>query len=94
LKYATNDYGDIPLRELERMVDELAGWQSRLPERSRYGIAGALRQTLGAAVHGRRKGVRGERRTVSDGEVVTVFGLLFPGPAGGVLRLDNFRRRE
>ncbi len=31
------------------MVDELAGWQARLPARSRYGIFGALRQTLGAA---------------------------------------------
>jgi integrase len=32
------------------MVDELAGWRTKLPERSRYGIVGALRQTLGAAV--------------------------------------------
>jgi integrase len=50
LGYATRAYGDVPLRELERMVDELAGWRTKLPERSCYGIVGALRQTLGAAV--------------------------------------------
>jgi integrase len=50
LSYATRAYGDVPLREFERMVDELAGWQTTLPERARYGIVGALRQTLGAAV--------------------------------------------
>ena len=50
LGYATRVYGDVPLRELERMVDELAGWAARLPDRSRYGIVSALRQTLGAAV--------------------------------------------
>jgi hypothetical protein len=49
LRHATRDYSRVPLRELERMVDELAGWQARLPARSRYGIVGALRQTLGAA---------------------------------------------
>ena len=32
------------------MSGELAGWQATLPERSRYGIVQALRQTLGAAV--------------------------------------------
>jgi integrase len=50
LGYATRAYGEVPLRDLERMVDELAGWRAKLPERSRYGIVGALRQTLGAAV--------------------------------------------
>jgi integrase len=43
-------FGDVPLRDLERMTNELAGWQSKLPARSRYGIVQALRQTLGAAV--------------------------------------------
>ena len=38
------------LRELERMAGELADWQAALPERSRYGIAQALRQALEAAV--------------------------------------------
>jgi integrase len=189
LKYATRDFGDVTLRELEAMVDELAAWESRLPARSRYGIAGALRQTLGAAVRwghmsqnpaklvgpnrqpsprevrvytlaeldaiaaelsdgyrplpafaaasglrpeewaplerrdvDRRTGIVNVRRTVSDGEVVELgktsksrrqvplsrraaaaldalpprldTPLLFPAPADGVLRLDNFRRRE
>ena len=32
------------------MAGELATWQAKLPERSRYGIVQALRQTLAAAV--------------------------------------------
>ena len=40
----------VPLRDLERMSGEIATWQARLPERSRYGVVQALRQTLGAAV--------------------------------------------
>ena len=43
-------YGDVPLRELERMSGELAGWRAKLPERSTLAIMAALRQTLGAAV--------------------------------------------
>jgi integrase len=35
----------VPLRDLER----IAGWRARLPERSRYDIMQALRQTLEAA---------------------------------------------
>jgi integrase len=50
LRYATRAYGDVPLRELERMSGELAGWQVRLPARARYGIVQALRQTLAAGV--------------------------------------------
>jgi integrase len=50
LRHATRAYGDVPLRELERMAGELADWQARLPVRSRYGIAQALRQALEAAV--------------------------------------------
>ena len=49
LGYAERAFGSVPLRELERMSDELAAWQAQLPERSRYGIVQALRQTLGAA---------------------------------------------
>ena len=49
LAYATRVYGDVPLRDLERMSGELAAWQAKLPERSRYGIVQALRQALGAA---------------------------------------------
>jgi integrase len=50
LAHATRVFGDVPLRELERMSGDIATWQARLPERSRYGVVQALRQTLGAAV--------------------------------------------
>jgi integrase len=188
LVHATRAFGDVPMRELERMAGDIAAWQARLPERSRYGIVQALRQCLGAAVRwgymttnpallagrnrqpsprtvrtftrsevdaiaaelvpvyaplpafaaatglrpeewqalerrdiDRRAGVLNVRRTVSDGEVVelakTSSGqrqvpltrralaaldaipprldtpLIFPAPNGGLLNLDNFRRR-
>ena len=50
LTHATTAFGDVPLRDLERMAGEIASWQARLPERSRYGLVQALRQTLGAGV--------------------------------------------
>src|SRR5829696_154577 len=50
LAHATRAWGDIPLRDLERMSGDIATWQARLPERSRYGVVQALRQTLAAAV--------------------------------------------
>jgi integrase len=50
LGYVVRDYGNTPLAEFERMSGELADWQAKLPERSRYGIVSALRQTLEAAV--------------------------------------------
>jgi integrase len=50
LAYATAAFGDVPLRDLERMGGEIAAWRTRLPDRSRYAITGALRQALGAAV--------------------------------------------
>jgi integrase len=50
LAYATRPFGTVPLRDLERMSGEIASWQARLPERSRYGIVGALRQTLAGGV--------------------------------------------
>jgi integrase len=50
LAYATAAFGDETLRDLERMAGEIAAWRTRLPERSRYAITGALRQALGAAV--------------------------------------------
>ena len=40
----------MPLGDLERMSGELAAWRTTLPERSRYDITRALRQTLEAAV--------------------------------------------
>ena len=189
LKYATRDYGDVRLSELERMSGVLAGWRAKLPAGSRFGIMAALRQTLGAAVDwgyigenpakkagknpqppprpvrpytfaeldalavelsaeyeplpdfAAATGLRPEewmalerrdidrtgglihvRRTVSDGQVVELGKtsrsrrqvplsrravaaferlparfdppLLFAAPEGGLLNLDNFRRRE
>jgi hypothetical protein len=46
---ATCAFGDVPLRELERLSGQIASWQAKLPERSRYGTMQALRQTLEAA---------------------------------------------
>jgi integrase len=50
LAHAVRAFGDVPLRDLERMAGDIGSWQARLPERSRYGVVQALRQTLGAAV--------------------------------------------
>src|SRR5215216_634866 len=49
LRHAVAAFGDVPLRELERMSGEIAGWRARLPERTRYDLTQALRQTLEAA---------------------------------------------
>jgi len=50
LAYAKKAFGEVPLRDLERMSGEIAAWQAtKLPPRSRYGIVQALRQTLEAA---------------------------------------------
>jgi integrase len=49
LAYATRAFGTIPLRELARMTGDIAAWETTLPDRSRYGITGALRQALAAA---------------------------------------------
>ena len=43
-------YGDVPLRELERMSDELAAFRTTLPERFAHDVMRALRQTCAAAV--------------------------------------------
>jgi integrase len=50
LPHAIGAFGSVSLRDLERMSGELASWQAKLPERSRYGIVQALRQALEAAV--------------------------------------------
>lgn len=188
LRHAVRTFGDVRLRELERMVDEIAAWQARQPERVRYARMSALRQTLAAAVRwghmttnpatlagrnrqpaprgvrafsraeldaiaaelapeyatlpafaaatglrpeewqalerrdvDRRAGIVTVRRTVSDGEVVELAKttrsmrqvplsrralealdaipprldtpLIFPAARGGLLNLDNWRRR-
>ena len=50
LGYAMRAFGEVSLRDLERMSGEIAAWRVRLPERSRYGVTQALRQTMEAAV--------------------------------------------
>jgi integrase len=50
LAYAVAAYGDVLLRQLERMSGELATWRTTLPPGSRYAVMGALRQALAAAV--------------------------------------------
>jgi integrase len=49
LGIAIQAFGDVPLHDLERMTGEIAAWQTKLPERSRFAIVAALRQALGAA---------------------------------------------
>ena len=44
LRHARAAFGNEPLADLERMVDELAGRQATLPSRAGHGIAQALRQ--------------------------------------------------
>lgn len=50
LRHAERRFGTVPLREFERMTDEVAAWQAKQPSGVRYGRVGALRQCLGAAV--------------------------------------------
>jgi integrase len=50
LKRVKDDYGDVPLVELEHMTDELAGFASRLPDRYRYSVMSALRHTCEAGI--------------------------------------------
>src|SRR5829696_4654365 len=38
LAYAVRSFGNVPLRDLERMSGEIASWRATLPERSRYAI--------------------------------------------------------
>jgi integrase len=54
LRHSVAAFGDVPLRELERMPNEIAGWQAQLPTRAGHGIAQALRQVLDAAVRWER----------------------------------------
>ena len=49
LRHAVVAFGDVPLRELERMSSEIAGWRARQPERVRHHRLGAPRQVLDAA---------------------------------------------
>ena len=50
LKRPLEDFGNVALVEFERMTDELAGFAAKLPDRYRYSVMSALRQTLAAGV--------------------------------------------
>jgi integrase len=50
LGVAIKAFGDVPLRDLERMSGEVASWRATLPERSCWDITRALRQAVDAAV--------------------------------------------
>lgn len=50
LRHATAAFGDVPLRELERMTGDIAAWRARQPAGVRYARTAALRQALGAAI--------------------------------------------
>jgi integrase len=50
LSHAVTAFGDVPLRDLERMPSEIAGWKARQPERVAHARAAALRQLLDAGV--------------------------------------------
>lgn len=54
LGHAVRAFGDVSLHDLERMTNEIAGWQAQLPPRAGHGIAQALRQVLDAAVRWER----------------------------------------
>jgi integrase len=50
LRHAERGFGSVPLRDLERMVDEIAAWRAKQPQGVRYGRTQALKQALTAAV--------------------------------------------
>jgi integrase len=58
-------YGDVSLRDLERMADDLAAFRLTLPERFAHDVMRALRQTCGAAV---RWGYMSANPAVAAGE--------------------------
>ena len=50
MKRPLEDFGDTALVDLERMTDEIAGFAATLPERFRYPIMSAFRQTCAAGI--------------------------------------------
>ena len=50
LKRPLDDYGTTALAELEHMTDEIAAFAASLPDRFRYSVMSALRQTFAAGV--------------------------------------------
>jgi integrase len=50
MKRPLKEFGDTRLVDLERMTDEIAGFAAKLPERFRYSVMSAFRQTCEAGV--------------------------------------------
>lgn len=50
LAHALEEFGDVPLADLERRALEIAAWRAGLPERLRYPATSSLRQALEAAI--------------------------------------------
>jgi hypothetical protein len=50
MKRPLNDFGDTVLVDLEQMTDEIAGFAAKLPERFRYSVMAAFRQTCAAGM--------------------------------------------
>ena len=50
MKRPLDEFGDTRLVDLERMTDEIAGFAAKLPERFRYSVMSAFRQTFEAGV--------------------------------------------
>jgi integrase len=49
LQWPRAAFGEVPVRELERQVAEIAAWQATLPERYRYAVVSATRQVFACA---------------------------------------------
>lgn len=50
MKRPLDDFGDTTLVDLERMTDEIAGFAAKLPDRFRYSVMSAFRQTCAAGI--------------------------------------------
>ncbi len=50
MKRPLEEFGDISLADLEHMTDEVAGFAATLPDRFRYSVMSAFRQTCAAGV--------------------------------------------
>ncbi len=50
LAHALDEFGDVPLADLQRQALEIAAWRAALPEKLRYPATSAFRQALAAAV--------------------------------------------
>jgi integrase len=50
MKRPLEDFGSVLLVELETMTDEIAGFAANLPERFRYSVMSAFRQTCAAGI--------------------------------------------